>query len=129
MRSESPLDVLMGEIVTAALKVHSALGPGLLERAYVVCLAHELRKQGHEVRTEVPLRLVYDGVNVGLVYRMDLLVDDLIVVEAKAIEKLAPIHAAQLLSHLRIGGYRLGLLLNFHALRLRDGMKRVIASS
>jgi GxxExxY protein len=119
---------LTGVIVTAAMRVHSTLGPGLLERAYQMCLAHELRKRGRRVRSEVPLPLLYDGVEIDLAYRLDLLVDEAVVVECKTVAKLAPIHTAQLLSHLRLSGCRFGLLLNFHEHRLKNGIVRLINS-
>jgi GxxExxY protein len=115
-----------GIVVDAAFKVHTALGPGLLERAYQVCLAHELRKRGLRVRTEVPVVVNYDGVELDLSYRIDLLVEEEVVVEVKAISRLLPIHEAQLLSHLKLGGCRVGLLINFHVLRLRDGIVRMV---
>jgi GxxExxY protein len=117
---------LTGHTLNAAIKVHSALGPGLLESAYKVCLAHELRKRGLEVRTEVPLPVVYDGIELDLAYRIDLVVAQTVVVEAKAIAKILPIHEAQLLSHLKLSGHPVGLLINFHVTRLKDGIKRMV---
>lgn len=115
-----------GSVVDAAMKVHTALGPGLLESAYEACLLHELRKRGRKVLSQVTLPVVYDGVKIDVGYRIDLLVEDVVIVELKAVEKLLPIHDAQLLSYLKLGGYRLGLLINFNVLHLRDGIKRKV---
>lgn len=94
------LNAVTGEILQAAFKVHSTLGPGLLESAYEVCLAHELRKRGLRVETQLAVPVVYDGIQVDLGYRIDLLVEDSVVVELKAIETVLPVHKAQLLSYL-----------------------------
>jgi GxxExxY protein len=114
-----------GQIVDAAMKVHSVLGPGLLEKAYQTCLAYELRKRGLVVRTEVPMTVTYDSVEIDLAYRIDLLVEESVVVEAKAVAKVHPIHEAQLLSQLKLSDRRVGLLINFHVPRLRDGIVRL----
>ncbi len=114
------------EIIKAALKVHSALGPGLLENAYKVCLAHELRKAGFTVGVEVELPVVYDGVRMELGYRLDLLVNDLVVVELKAVDELTALHQAQLLSYLKLSQKKLGLLMNFNVLHLKNGIKRMV---
>ena len=108
------------------MRVHTVLGPGLLEGAYEVCFAHELRKRGLRVETQFPLPVTYDGVRVDLGYRLDLLVENEVVVELKAIETVLPVHKAQLLSYLRLGGKRLGLLINFHVDRLKDGITRLL---
>jgi GxxExxY protein len=123
-----PLGVnhITGLIITSAMKVHSLLGPGLLERAYQVCLAHELRKQGLGVLTEVELPVVYDGEEVELGFRIDLLVEGLVIVEVKCVEVLHRMHQAQLLSYLRLSGKQVGLLINFHVSHLRDGIKRIV---
>ena len=105
-----------GIVVDAALKVHTALGPGLLESAYEACLLHELRNRGLRVLAQAALPVVYDGVKIDVGYRIDLLMEDAVVVELKAVEKLMLIHHAQLLSYLRLGGYKLGLLINFNVL-------------
>jgi GxxExxY protein len=115
-----------GQIIDAAIKVHSVLGPGLLERAYQVCLAHELGKRGLRVRSEVPMPLRYDGVELDLAYRIDLLVEECVVVEIKAAAKILPIYHAQLLSHLRLSDHRVGLLINFNVARLKDGIVRMV---
>ncbi|SRR5258707_10142142 len=115
-----------GAIVDAAMKVHSALGPGLLESAYAVCLRHELIKRGLRVTSEVPVPVVYDGIKLEAGYRLDLVVEDAVVVELKAIEALAPIHQAQVISYLKLTGKPIGLLINFHSLHLKDGIKRFV---
>jgi len=114
-----------GSIVDAAMRVHSVLGPGLLEGAYEACLAHELRTRGHRVRTQVPVPVRYAGVELELAYRLDLLVEEHVVVEVKTVTRLLPIHSAQLLSYLKLNNYPVGLLLNFHTSSLRDGIKRL----
>jgi GxxExxY protein len=113
-------------IIGAAMKVHSALGPGLLEKAYEVCLAHELRKNGFDVKTQVELPVIYDEVRVELGYRIDLLVNDCVVVELKCAEKIIPVYEAQVISYLKLSKKRVGLLINFHVRHLRDGIKRFI---
>jgi GxxExxY protein len=120
------INVRSGQVVDAAIRVHSALGPGLLESAYEACLAFELRKRGLRVLTQVPLAIVYEGVRIELGYRVDLLVDDAVVIEVKAMGKVLPVHEAQLLSYLRLNDYPVGLLINFHELHLKDGIKRLV---
>ena len=115
-----------GVVVDSAMKVHSALGPGLLESAYHACLAHELRQRGVKVLTQVDLPVVYDGKRIDVGYRIDMLVEDSVVVELKTVKKLLRVHEAQLLSYLRLGGFRVGLLINFHVDRLKDGIRRMI---
>ena len=117
---------ISGAVVDAATKIHSALGPGLLESAYAACLKHELIKRGLRVACEVPLPVVYDGVRLDAGYRLDLVVEDTVVVELKAIEALAPIHQAQIISYLKLSGKPIGLLINFHSLHLKDGIKRFV---
>ena len=117
---------ISGEIVNAAMKVHSALGPGLLESAYAACLRHELIKRGLRVASEVPVPVVYDGIKLEAGYKLDLLVEDTVIVELKAIEALAPIHQAQIISYLKLAHKPIGLLINFHSLHLKDGIKRFV---
>lgn len=121
------IDDVTGQVVDAAIKVHSTLGPGLLESAYQACLAFELRKRGFKVLTEVELPVVYDEIRIDLGYRVDLIVEDVVVVELKTVSKVAPVHEAQLLSYLKLGGYRVGLLINFHSARLKDGIRRMVS--
>ena len=108
-----------------ALKVHRALGPGLLENAYEACLSYELSKAGIEHKRQLALPVVYDGTSIELGYRLDLLVENLVVVEVKAIDRLTDVHRAQLLSYLKLGGHRLGYLLNFNVKMLKDGICRL----
>ena len=117
---------LTGVIVDAAMKVHTALGPGLLEGAYQVCLAHELRRRGIQVETQVALPVIYETTRIDVGYRLDLLVDGCVVVELKSVSKLQPVHEAQLLSYLKLGHYPVGLLINFNVARLKDGIRRFV---
>ncbi len=118
-------NLITGEIVDSAMKVHTALGCGLLESAYETCLAHELVKRGLAVRKQVAMPIRYDGVVLDTGYRLDLLVEDRIVVEIKSVEKMLPLYAAQLLTYLKLGGYKVGLLLNFNTVHLVNGIRRV----
>lgn len=113
-------------VIEAAMKVHSILGPGLLEAAYVSCIEHELRLRGIAVRSQAPIPVIYDGVELEIGYRADLLVEDDVIVEVKCVNKFAPIHEAQLLTYLRLSHRRIGLLINFHTAHLRDGIKRMV---
>ena len=113
-------------IITAAMKVHTAVGPGLLESAYEACLLHELQAIGLRVASQVPFPLVYNGLELDVGYRIDLLVEDLVIVEIKCIEEIAPVHKAQLLSYLRLTGRSLGLIINFHVEHLKDGIRRIV---
>jgi GxxExxY protein len=117
---------LTGAIITAAMKVHSKLGPGLLESAYEAFLAYELEKQGFRVERQKPVPVMYEAVKLDCGFRADLLVEGLVIVELKAKDKFHPIDEAQLLSHLRLLNLRVGLLLNFHVVHLRDGIKRMM---
>lgn len=109
-------------ILDAAYRIHTALGPGLLESAYEACLAYELRNEGFTVLTQVPLPLVYREVKLDAGYRLDLLVDDLATVEVKAVDSLAAIHQAQAISYLKLSGKKLGIIINFNCLHLRDAL-------
>jgi GxxExxY protein len=117
---------ISGQVVSAAIKVHTALGPGLLEGAYEPCLAYELRKRGLRVRTQVVLPIVYDGVRLDAGYRVDLLVEEVVIVELKTVTRVLPIHEAQLLSYLRLSGCKIGLLINFHVRQLKHGITRLV---
>ena len=108
------------------MKVHTVLGPGLLESAYQACLAHELRTKGLHVATQVGLPVVYEGQKLEVGYRIDLEVESRVVIEVKSVDALHPIHEAQLLSYLRLSGIGVGLLINFNVLHLRDGIKRMV---
>ena len=115
-----------GQIIDAAMKVHTALGPGLLESAYQACLAHELRKRGLVVQTQLVLPIEYDGTKLDAGYRIDLLVENCVIVELKAVETMNPIFEAQILSYLKLSKLEVGLLINFHVPRLKDGLKRIV---
>lgn len=117
---------LTGQIIAAAMKVHSQLGPGLLESAYEACLEYELKKQRLNVERQKLLPVVYDEVKLDCGYRIDLLVQNQVVLELKAVDQVAPIHEAQLLSYLKMSGCQVGLLINFNVLHLRDGIKRLV---
>jgi len=108
------------------MRVHSSLGPGLLENVYQGCLLHELRKRELNVAGQVGLPVVYEGQKIELGYRIDLLVENLVIVEVKSIDEVHPIHQAQLLTYLRLSGIGVGLLINFNVLHLRDGIKRMV---
>jgi len=114
------------QIIAAAMKVHTLLGPGLLESAYHACLLHELRKQCIPVVSQVGLPVIYDGEKIDLGYRIDLIVADAVIVEIKCVEAINPVHQAQLLSYLRLSGRKVGLLINFHVSHLRDGIQRMV---
>lgn len=113
-------------LIGAALKVHSAVGPGLLESAYEACLLYELEKQGLPTRRQVSIPVRYDDLTIENGYRIDLLIGGLVIVELKALEAILPVHRAQLLSYLRLGHYRLGYLLNFNLAHMRDGIIRIV---
>lgn len=113
-------------IITAAMRVHSELGPGLLENTYQVCLQHELKKAGVRSEAQVGLPVFYDGVHLDLGYCIDLLVEDLVVVELKSVDGVAPVHHAQVLSYLKLSGKSIGLLINFNVVHLKDGIKRFV---
>ncbi len=120
------MNELTHAIIGAAIKVHKVLGPGLLESAYEACLAYELEKLGLRVERQKPVPLIYESVHLDCGFRADLLVEGLVIVEVKARDALHPIDEAQLLSHLRLLDLRVGLLINFHVLALKDGIKRMV---
>ena len=120
------LEHITGQIIAAAIKVHSTLGPGLLENAYKLCLAHELRRRGLHVEVEKPIPISYDGIVTDVGYRADLLVEYQVVVETKAVISLLSLFRAQLISQLRMGKFPVGLVINFHVERLKDGILRVV---
>ncbi len=123
--SAEELNTLTGIIIGAAIEVHRLLGPGLLESAYEACLAFELRGRGLKVDRQVELPLCYKGNHLDCGYRLDLLVNDVVIVEVKAVNGIAPIHHAQLTSYLKISGFKVGLLINFNAMMLKDGVTRI----
>ena len=117
---------LTGRVIGAAIRVHKALGPGLLERVYAQCLRHELRKAEIAFEREVRLPIVYDGIRIDTQVRVDLIVERRVVVELKAVPVLHPIHTAQLLTYLRLSGLRLGVLINFNVELLLQGVRRLV---
>jgi GxxExxY protein len=120
------LNEITGTIIDSAMKVHSTLGPGLLESTYEICLLHELRKRSLEVKSQLSLPVAYDGVRLDAGYRIDLLVESSVIVELKAVERLLPVHEAQILSYLKLSGYTVGLLLNFNVVHFKNGIKRIV---
>ncbi len=115
---------LTERIIGAAIEVHRALGPGLLESAYEACLCHELSKQGIAFQRQAEMPVVYDGERIDCGYRLDLVVEGSVIEELKSVEELSPIHEAQLLTYLRLSGLKVGLLINFNVNLLKDGVKR-----
>jgi GxxExxY protein len=114
------------ETVDAAYKVHSSIGPGLLESAYETCLIHELKKKGLKVESQVKLPIRYDGMIIDNSYRIDLLINNSLIVELKAVDEIIPLHISQVLTYLRFSDLRLGLIINFNTRFFRDSVKRVI---
>ena len=126
MQEIDRLDQISRRIIGAAIEVHRHLGPGLLESAYQSCLAFELRQRGLRIEAQKALPVTYREVKLDCGYRLDLVVEDEIIVEVKAVENLLPIHEAQLLSYLRLANKKVGLLLNFHVSVLKSGLKRIV---
>jgi len=120
------IEDLSNKTIGAAIEVHRQLGPGLLESAYQQCLRHELETAGLNIQQEKPMPIVYKEIKLDHGYRMDLVLENKLIVEIKTVESLTPVHAAQLLTYLRLGDYKLGLLINFHVKLLKDGIKRLI---
>jgi len=119
------INALGTRIVGAAYRVHTEVGPGMLESAYCACLVHELTASGLNLKVEVPVPLIYQGIKLGDVgYRIDILVEDEIILEVKSIQSIAPVHLAQLVSYLKLADRRLGYLINFNVDHLKDGIKR-----
>lgn len=114
------------DIRGAAFNVHTNLGPGLLESVYEIALAHELRKMGHDVKCQVGLPFVYDDIKLETGYRIDLLVDDLVIVEIKSVDALADVHHKQLLTYLKLSGKKPGLLINFNVALLKEAIVRIV---
>lgn len=113
-------------IIGCVYKVHSELGPGLLESTYEICLEHELRKAGLKVERQVVLPVIFDSLKLDAGYRIDLLVEDSVILEIKAVKEIAPIHKAQLLTYLKLSGLELGLLLNFNVQDMKKGISRLM---
>jgi len=114
------------KIIGCAIEVHKALGPGLLESAYEECLFYEIRQTGLKVEKQKPLPLIYKEVKLEVGYRLDLVVENKVIIEVKSVEALNDIHTAQVLTYLKISGYKLGLLMNFNVLRVKEGIKRLV---
>lgn len=117
---------LSEKIIGCAIQVHKALGPGLLENAYLECLFYELQEEGFRVEKQKALPLIYKEVKLDAGYRLDLIVEDRVIIEIKSVEALNDIHVAQVLTYLKLSGCKLGLLMNFNVLRLIDGLKRLV---
>jgi len=113
-------------VVTAAMRVHTELGAGLLESTYTACLRQQLYEDGFRAAAQIGLPVVYHGVQLEIGYRIDLLVEDLVIVEIKSVEAICPVHQAQLLSYLKLSGKSLGLLINFNVVHLKDGIRRFV---
>ncbi len=120
------VNVLTKQIIGAAIEVHRHLGPGLFESAYLKCLARELAIREIPYQYELPLPLEYKGLRLNCGYRLDLLVDNRVVIETKSIEAIAPVHEAQLLTYMRLGGWKVGLVINFNVLALKTGIRRKV---
>jgi len=126
MQTAGELNAVTERIIGAAMKVHRANGPGLLESAYEVCLVYELRERGLRVEQQKAHPVVYRGVQLDCGYRLDIVVNECVIVEVKAVEKFTTVYEAQLLSYLRLLNYRVGLLLNFHCTLLKNGVRRIV---
>jgi GxxExxY protein len=120
------IEKIFRSILDCSFKLHSALGPGLLESAYTKCLYYELVRSGYYVEKQKPLPLIYKDVKLDAGYRIDLLVEDRVVIEVKSVDALADIHLAQILTYLKLSGCKLGLLVNFNVAHLKEGIKRVV---
>jgi GxxExxY protein len=116
---------LSGVIIGCGMRVHTALGPGLLESAYEECLYYELKKKKLNVGKQIPLPLIYEEVKLDCVYRLDLIVENKVIIEVKSVESIKPIHTVQLLTYLKLANCKLGLILNFNVLHLKEGIKRI----
>ena len=123
---KAAINSITESIISAAIAVHRELGPGLLESAYESCLVYELLQQGLTVERQKALPVTYRGVKIDCGYRIDLLVEDAVIVELKAVESIEPIHEAQLLSYLKLSGYQIALLINFNVRMLKQGIKRLV---
>jgi GxxExxY protein len=122
----SEMERIASAVIGAAIRVHAALGPGLLESVYEVCLCHELTRQSLRFERQVPYPVVYEGMRLETGLRLDLVVEGCVVVELKALDKLLTIHEAQVLTYLKLSGIRVGLLMNFNVVRLKEGLHRFV---
>ena len=120
------LETLTGRILQAAFRVHSVMGPGLLESVYEAALTHELRKTGLRVATQVEVPAVFDGIKLDVAFRADMIVEMQVILELKSVEALAPVHSKQLLNYLRLSSLKVGLLLNFNTVHLKDQLIRLV---
>lgn len=125
-RRELSINEITEKVIGCAISVHTALGPGLLESAYQECLYFDLISEGFKVEKEKPLPLIYKDVKMDCAYRVDLLVEDKVIVELKSVEILTDIHKAQVLTYLKLSNNKIGLLINFNSSRIKDGLKRLI---
>jgi len=123
---QKDIEAIATDIVDCAIKVHRELGPGLLESAYQHCMAHDLRKRHRKVLTEVTLPIVYDGQRLNAGYRIDMLIDDLVIIENKTVDAFLPIHMAQLITYLKLHNSNVGFLLNWNVKLMKRGIKRVV---
>jgi len=119
------IDLIAKDVVDAAYKIHTKLGPGLLESAYEACLAYELTKRGYQVGRQKPQPVIYDGLEIEVGYRLDILVNGEVILELKSVEQVLPIHHAQLMTYLKLSGKTLGLLINFNVPVIKQGIRRV----
>ena len=129
MSEREELNKITEAIIGAAIDVHKALGPGLLESAYIACLVYELIERGYKATREVPLPLIYKGVKIDSGYRLDIFVNDKVIIEVKSVERLAPVHDAQIISYLKIANCKVGLLINFNVKMVKDGIRRFVNGS
>ena len=120
------LEDIASNLVDAAVRVHRTLGPGLLESAYQQCFAYELRRRGLQVECEIALPIIYDGIQIDVSYRIDMVIDKCIIVENKTVEQLLAIHEAQLLTYMKLGGFQLGFLINWNVKLIKYGIKRFV---
>jgi len=126
MLTQRENDLLTEKVIGFAIEVHRQLGPGLLESAYEECLCYELRQSGLSFRRQVPLPVVYKAIHLDCGYRIDVVVEEQVILELKTVERLMPIHEAQILTYLKLSGLHTGLLLNFNSAVLKDGMRRIM---
>lgn len=126
MKTREELNAIAAVVVDASIHVHRALGPGLLESTYQACLAYELRKRGLNVACGLALPVKYESVTIEAGYRIDMLVEDAVIIENKSVQSLAPIHEAQLITYLKLAGLRLGFLINWNVALLKEGLKRMV---
>lgn len=117
---------IASKVIGAAIDVHKALGPGLLEKAYQACLAYKLKQEGLNIEVEKPMPLIFEKVKLECGYRIDILVENMVVIELKSVESLNDVHLAQTLTYMKLGNYKLGLLINFNVALLKQGIKRIV---